>query len=437
MSATAVPAASPPPTSVPSAPGPAPFAAVPQAPINVPVQATMQPDTPFTSVQATTVSDDRLATARANMMTAARNMDRADAAAASGATVPAPAAAPAAELPAVVKPGETAPAAKSAEAEKPKDPPAPTVTARISDLTKRNREVVAEARAAGERAAAAEARAVAAEARATEAAAAHAALQAAPDKFEAIKKLFKDDPLAAIDQVGDNWKDLVIRVASGGIPPSPEEVAAAEKERAEVERDTRLKTLEDQIKADKEAATARAKAEENKTREAERTRVEAENTTAAIAFVSKSLIKPETHPYLVNIAEDAAAEAIAQVDIAVAEAFRHKQRATASITSPEESVKLTRLALDGLNSYYQDLAQRIAPPKAPEQTGAAPVSAAPAATVAAAALPVVAESQQRRPVGTITHAVAGESPLAAQPQRLTPEEARVRAMDAARRLPPL
>lgn len=422
--------ASPAPAPAATAPTQAPYAAVPQAPPNVPVQATMLPDTPFAVVPSSTASDDRMQAARAAAVASARNIDKAAIAQSLAPAAPAaPTVAEAATKPAEVtaeKPAE--PVKPVVEAEKPKEPRADTVTARIADLTKRNREVAA-------RAAAAEARAVAAEAAATESAAAAKALREAPDKFEAIKAAFRADPLAALDQIGEKWADIVTRVASGGIPPTPEQIAAAEAQRAQAERDARIAALEAEQKAAKEASKAREEA----ARETERTRVEAEQLAGARDFVATKLITAESHPFLVGIASDAAEEALAQVDAALAQAHKAGQRKTPFPTSMEESLKLTRLALDGVNAYYQDLAQRIAPnSKSPQQAGeSTSVAVVPAATAASAVVPVVAESQQRRPVGTITHAVAGEMPQATQPQRLTPEEARIRAMDAARRLPAL
>lgn len=424
MSATAAVAspAAPAPAAAPAAPAEAPRSAVP-------VNATMLADAPAASVPAQV---NRLHDASTTAFEAARALDRAERNAAHG-HAEAPATETKAE-PAAVTPVE--PAAKPPEGDKPE--PAKTVTARIADLTRRNREIQARAAASEAGRVAAEAKAAAAETAATEARAAMEALRKAPDKLEAIKAAFKADPLAALDQIGEKWGDIVLRVANGGVPPTPEQVAAAEAERAatekenarlaaEKERDARLAALEAERKAEKDAATARQKTAD----ETESARVAAEQTKGAIAFVASKLIASETHPYLVNIAEDAAQEAIAAVDDAMIEAHKAGKRATPFPTSAEESVKLTKLALQGLNTYYQDLAQRIAPVSAAQQSAAT----TPAATAATAVIPVVAESQQRRPVGTITHAVAGEMPQAAQPQQSSPEDARARAIEAARRLP--
>ena len=281
-----------------------------------------------------------------------------------------------------------------------------TVTKRIGQLTGQLREL---------RQAHAAAQAEAAELKGKLAAASTSA-----QKLDEVTKAFDEDPLKALQMLGKGWKDIVVKVANGGREPTPEEVAAAERERHEKERDARIEALEKERAAEKERDEA-----EKKQREA------AEHEAAlkqAYANIAEHLIKPDKHPHLVNIREEAAEEAYQQVEAALQEAFKSGKRPSATLKNADEALTLTTLALDGINDYYRDLAGRISPTKAAEQTAAPQAPASPAPTTEAA--------QQRRPISTITHAVAGgEMPTAAQPARLTAQEAQERAMALARRLP--
>lgn len=279
-----------------------------------------------------------------------------------------------------------------AESEKPaEDSP----TARIAQLTRASREAAAREKAAIAREQAA----------ATEAAAAKKEAAA----LATIREAFKKDPLQAFKELGENWADIVDRVANGGVPPTPEQVAAAEKEKAASELATRLKALEDEREAEKTEAQKQADAAQSK---------------GAIKYVAENLIKADAHPYLMSFAGEAAEEALAQVEEALAVAFKAGKRSSPHPVNMDESLRLTGLALSGLNNHYSDLAKRLNPPAA-QQTAATTVKAEPT---------VVAESKQRGP-DTITNAVAGISPPAAQPRRMTPDEARVKAMRLARAMP--
>lgn len=284
--------------------------------------------------------------------------------------------------------------------EKPKAKP-DTVTQRIGDLTRQLRET-REAFAAKE----------------AELADIKGKLSAAStgaQKLAEVEKAFEDDPLKAFQMLGKGWKDIVVKVANGGREPTPEEVAAAERQRVEKERDDRLKALEDERKLERE------------TREAAETEA---TLKQAYANIAEHLIKPDKHPHLVNIRAEAAEEAYQQVDAALKQAFKDGKRPSANLKSAEEALTLTTLALDGINEYYRDLATRISPQKAAEQTAATHAPATPAPSTEAA--------QQRRPISTITNAVAGgELPTAAQPARLSATDAQLKAMQAARRLPEL
>lgn len=363
----------------------------------------------------------------AKLIESARATERTERLAAAGiAAPPAPAAAATPPAPA---PGTTD--AKPPGTDPPKvDPNKPakadTVTERIADLTRRNRELTA----AREQA---EAARVAAETKAANVEAALAEAKKGGNQLDAIKAAFKSDPLAALEQLGEKWADIVVRVANGGLPPTPEQVAAAERERVEAAREARIKALEEEKAADKKEREAR-----EATERAQRAEQEA---AGARKYVSEKLIDPAKHPHLVNIADDAAAEALAEVDLALEEAFKAKKRSSPNPVDVNESIKLTTLALDGLESYYRDLRGKLAP-KDPQQSGSQGAGApatqvAPAAVAAPAVAAVVAESQQRGPITTTTNAVAGEMPTATQPKRSTADDARARAMAAARSLPPL
>lgn len=368
-------------------------AAAPAAPA-VPINATIERGGPLPTVaQPPPGPGDHQAAAIA----AARAAQKTPAAPA-----PAPAATPPAQAtPAAADKGPAVKADDGKDADR-KDQKPNTVTQRIADLTRQLREEKA-ARAADQ------ARAADLEQQLTGA-------KSAAQKLDIIAKAFKEDPLQALEQLGEKWSDIVIKVANGGRQPTPEEAAAAERERAEKERDARLKVLEEERKAEKEAAELAA---------------EKQATESAVAFIANEMIKPADHPFLVGIREDAAAEAMDQVSIALQEAFKAGKRPSPHPKSLQEAQELTTLALTGINNYYRDLAQRIAPaPKAAEQTSATQAPATVAPTTEAA--------QQRRPISTITNAVAGgESPAAAQPERLTAEEARAKAVANARRLPDL
>lgn len=369
-------------------------AAAPAAPA-VPINATIERGGPLPTVaQPPPGPGDHQAAAIA----AARAAQKTPAAPA-----PAPAATPPAQAtPAAADKADGKGAEAKADDAKGKDQKPNTVTQRIADLTRQLREEKA-ARAADQ------ARAADLEQQLTGA-------KSAAQKLDIIAKAFKEDPLQALEQLGEKWSDIVIKVANGGRQPTPEEAAAAERERAEKERDARLKVLEEERKAEKEAAELAA---------------EKQATESAVAFIANEMIKPADHPFLVGIREDAAAEAMDQVSIALQEAFKAGKRPSPHPKSLQEAQELTTLALTGINNYYRDLAQRIAPaPKAAEQTSATQAPATVAPTTEAA--------QQRRPISTITNAVAGgESPAAAQPERLTAEEARAKAVANARRLPDL
>lgn len=363
-------------------------AAAPSVPANAVGDAKIQ------SVPApAATSQDR----QAAIIALARAGQRAEAEQAAGAT-------PSAPTGDAAKPSE--PAAKVEDGAKPKDPPAHTVTQRIADLTRKNRELAAAAQAA--------------EARATAVTAAMEEAKKGGTQLEAVKAAFKSDPLKAFEMLGEGWADIVNRVASGGLPPTPEQVAAAERERVETARDARLKRLEEE-----RDAKAAKETEERVARE----------TEGATKYIAEKMITAEKHPHLIGIAADAAVEALEQVAEALKLAHKEGRRKSPDPESLEEAQALTSLALDGLQNYYRDFAGRLVPVNAAQQSAAAP--AAPAAQAAPA---VIAESasQQHRPINTITHAAAGaESPPAVQPKRMTSDEAQALAMERARRLPPL
>jgi len=386
----------------PAAPAPAPAAApkAPAAPVNATMGEYKAPATVADTAQPRVVDH----TARA--VAAAREAARQESIAANGqATTPAPSAEVKPSTPAPggeAQPGE---AGKDGEAKPGEKPPrADTVTARIADLTRRNRELEAQTREAN--------------ARATSVEQALVEAKKGGVQLEAIKAAFKADPLGALDQLGEKWSDIVARVAAGGLPPTPEQVAAAEKERVENERDARLKRLEEAKEAEEKLLADRT---------AQQQREGARN------YIVSKLLSPEKHPHLVDIASDAAEEALVQVDEAMKLAGRKGPR------DLDESIALTTLALDGLNQYYSELHRRISPKvpgaKPPEQPGAAGTTQA--APAAPAGTSETTASQQRRPVNTITNAVAGETPTAAQPERLDADAARAKAIAAARRLPAL
>lgn len=374
-------------------------AAQPAAPVTAPSSAPAQAaDAPAASSPAPRVHDN---TARA--VAAAREAARQESQGAAGQPA-APASAPATPD----KPAEPPKEGEKPPGDKPARPD--TVTARIADLTRRGRELEAQARAE--------------KARADQLSQALEEAKKGGALFEAVKAAFKTDPLGAFEQMGEKWSDIVARVAAGGLLPTPEQVAAAEKERIESERDARLKRLEEERENEKKLIAER---------EAEQQR------EGARAFVAKTLISPEKHPHLVEIATDAAEEALLQVEQALQAAHKAGRRPSPNPVDANESVALTTLALDGLNKYYSDLHRRISPKvpeaKPPEQSGAP--GNTPAAPAAPAGTSETTASQQRRPVNTITNAVASESPTAAQPRRLDADEARARAIEAARRLPAL
>lgn len=292
--------------------------------------------------------------------------------------------------PVPVKPAEGEPAA-------PKDSP----TARIAQLTRSNREAREREAAAVQQAEAARAETLAAKKQG--------------ETLAAIQAAFKADPLAAFQLLGEDWKDIVDRVANGGIPPTEEQKAATK-------READAKAIADRIAAI-EADRVAEKTEAQQ-------RQEAEQTASARTYVATTLIVADKHPNLMGIAEDAAAEALAQVDAALKQAFKAGQRTSENPVDINESLKLTNAALDGLQAFYADIHTKTAAPKAAEQTPTAVVPATPKADQ----IIEVAKSKQRGP-DSITNAVAGYQPPAAQPRRMTPDDARVEAMRLARALP--
>lgn len=397
----------------------------------VPVNATIQPATAPTEVKQGPKSPGEH---RADIVAAARAMPREVSSEDLAKLEPQKGGAPGATPPATATPPPAQPQTDpSKEPTPPGDADKDSPTARIAHLTRRNREE----RIARE----------AAEAKAADAIAAKEAAEKQVATFAEIKKDFDKNPLAAIEKMSEGlplgeaksaWAALVDRVASGGEPLTAEQVAAAEKIAQEQARDERLKKLEDARKADEDADNA-AKAEELKA-------VEAEQQAGAVNYITTKLITAEKHPNLIGVAAEAAAEAIYMVNDAIKQAFEAKKRALPHPIDFAESERLTVMALDGLQTHYAELHGKLSP-KSPTQTGETPAQTTPPAAnmppIATnppqsnpAVITEVATSQQVGP-RTITNAVGGDSPPAAQPKRMTADEARASAMEAARRLPPL
>lgn len=324
-----------------------------------------------------------------------------------------------AENPGAAAGGEpAAPAAKPAEAKAPAEateakPDAAadknSPTERIAALTAANREARAAAKALESRIAEVEARATTT---------AKEAQQLAD-----LRAAFKKDPLAAFEALGEDWKDIVDRVANGGQPLTPEQKAAADAKAAEDAREARLKKLEE------ERAAERTEAQQ---------REEAAQAEGARAYVATHMITAEKYPKLAAMAEEAADEAIIQVDLALKSAFEQGKRSSPHPVDLDESMRLTHAALSGLNEFYSSLVTKLSGSQSAAQQQAVPATPAAPATASAPAVSLIdqAKSQQRGPE-TLTNAVAARLPPATQTRNLSADEARSRAIEMASQLPPL
>ncbi len=237
-----------------------------------------------------------------------------------------------------------------------------------------------------------------------------------------VRAAFKKDPLEALKIIGESWSDIVERVATGGVPPTAEQIAADKAAAEAAATAARLKKLEDEREAEKTEAQKAA---------------DAAQFEAAKNIVATKFITAEKYPKLVAIAEEAAVEALAQVDLALETAFKQGKRATRHPVDLDESMRLTHSALEGLNNFYTELVTKLGGVPAAQQT-AATTEAAPAAQPAAPAVQTVqATSQQQRGPETLTPAVVGRLPPATETRPVSADVARARAIELAALLPPL
>ncbi len=354
-------------------------------------------------------------------------------------------------LPAAAKPTTpAAPAAKPVEpaaakpVEKPPaeartEPRANTVTERISDLTRKNRELVTARRAI-------ETQLAAKEAEIAKAVADAKAVGAAEYKNSLREKFKADAPGTIRAELEEDWVAVLERVAEGGPLPTAAELEAkadadrlkkADEARAEElkKANDRLQKLEDErAKEQKDRDDAKAK------EDAAKAELESQRQLAnSHKWIAENLIDPARHPNLVNIREDVAEEAFAEVASAMSLAVKSGKRELGRDGQPKpwteaETVHFTRLALDGLQNYYADLVLKAAP----GSTGSG--SSAPQTATATETEPAVSTAPvpQSRPPTTITSAVAGGETLrAANPVARSVLDAKQAAIAAARNLPPL
>ena len=346
----------------------------------------------------------------------------------------APAAKPAASKP--TEPVETKPVEKQ-PAEVKTEPRANTVTERISDLTRKNRELVT-ARKSAEAQLAAKDEAIAK-------AVADAKAAGAKEYKDSLRQKFKADAPGTIrEELEEDWVAVLERVAEGGPLPTAEELAA--KDQAD-----RMAKAEEARVAEFKAATDRVQKLEDERAKEKKDRDDAKKAEDAAAaelasqkqlanshtWIAENLIDPVKHPNLVNIREDVAEEAFSEVARAMSLAVSTGKRELGRDGKPkpwteDETIHFTRLAIDGLQNYYADLFSRSAPGSA----SSAPQTAT--ATETAPAVVTPPSVPQSRPPTTITSAVAGGETLrAANPVARSTLDAKEAAIAAARKLPPL
>jgi hypothetical protein len=238
-----------------------------------------------------------------------------------------------------------------------------------------------------------------------------------------VRAAFKKDPLEALKIIGERWADIVDRVATGGVPKTPEQIAA-DKAREEADATAaRLKKLEDEREAEKTEAQKQA---------------EKAQLDGAIKYVSDKMISAEKYPRLVKISTEAAAEALKLVDEALEAAHKAGKRASPFPVDLDESMRLTHDALKGLNDFYTEQVVKLGGSFAAEQPAATQVAPAAQAQPAAPAVSTSdqANSQQRGPE-TLTPAVVARLPPATQTRAMSADDARARAIELATQLPPL